>query len=426
MTTRRHFLLASAAGAVALASRARAADAVTLGLIGAGGMGVNHLKYLAKRSDARVAFICDPDADRFAVAAKTLESGGKPTPKMVRDIREVLDDRAVDGVIVVTPDHWHAPATILALAAGKHVYVEKPCCHNLREGRLMVEAARKANRVVQVGTQSRSSPVVRKAIDRLREGAIGEVLTAKAWNSQLRKNLGHAKPADPPKSLDYDLWLGPAPFRPYQANMLPSVWRFFRDFGTGDIGNDGAHELDIARWGLGVAGLPAKVVGLGGKLFFDDDQEFPDSYTVAYEYGTGPKPKQLVYEQRIWSPYVQEGHENGVAFYGTTGYMVLGKGNGWQTFGPKNKPLEKVDGRVDLALHHDNFIECVRGGKKPSAEIEDGHLSAALAHLGNIACRVGRTLYVDSANERILNDPEADAQLKRTYRKDHWAAPKGA
>jgi predicted dehydrogenase len=224
------------------------------------------------------------------------------------------------------------------------------------------------------------------------------------------------------------LWLGPAPARPYQSNLLPGVWRFWYDFGAGDIGNDGIHELDVARWGLGVAGLPSVVTAAGSKFFFDDDQQFPDTQTCVYEWpgdGRVGTKRQLVYEQRDWSPYVQEGHENGVAFYGTTGYMIVGKGS-FEVFGRKNVPGEKMTGgRPDLAAHHQNFLDCIRTGRRPTADVEDGHLSAALAHLGNIACRVGRVLRLDPAGERIVGDDAANGMLRRTYRDGHWAVPKG-
>jgi predicted dehydrogenase len=430
-TDRRTFLghaAATAAAALAPAARADTPDPIAVGLIGCGGMGNNHLRLLAARRDVRVAFLCDPDANRLAASARLVESAGGGTPKTVKDLRAILDDKAVQAVWIATPDHWHAPATVLACDAGKHAYVEKPCSHNIREGRLMLDAARRADRVVQVGTQARSSAHALKAIQRLREGVIGTVLVAKAWNSQLRKNIGHRKPESPPAHLDFDLWLGPAPQRPYQANLLPGVWRFWHDFGAGDIGNDGVHELDVARWGLGVAGHPSTVTAAGSKFFFDDDQQFPDTQSCVYEWpgdGRVGHRRQLVYEQRDWSPYVQEGHENGVAFYGTQGYMIVGKGS-FQVFGPKNKPGEAfTGGKPDLAAHHQNFLDCVRAGRRPNADVEEGHLSAALAHLGNIACRVGRVLRFDPQAEQVVGDAEANRLVRRTYRDGHWAVPRG-
>lgn len=433
LASRRTFLCESSLAAAAVAATTYAQetksanDQLTVAIIGPGGMGSSHLVPLAARNDVRIKYVCDPDAQRLATAVKKATYRGMAEPTGVKDMRHIFDDKEVDAVWIATPDHWHAPAGILACEAGKHVYVEKPCCHNLKEGRLLLAAARRNKRVVQTGHQARSSAQVMRAMQLLKEGVIGEVLSAKAWNSQLRGNIGHARPQDPPAHLDWDLWLGPAPERPYQANLHPSRWRFFYDFGVGDIGNDGVHELDIAHWGLGVSGWPTTVCGIGGKYFFDDDQQFPDHQTCIYEWpgagGVGQK-KQLIFEQRDWSPYVQEGHENGNAFYGTKGMLILGKGSGFQVFGPRNMPGEKGEGGVDLAAHHQDFLDCIRTGRLPHGDIEQGYLSAGLAHLGNIACRTNRTLHTDPATETIKNDAEAAKLIGRTYRAGHWAAPK--
>jgi predicted dehydrogenase len=332
-------------------------------------------------------------------------------------------------VTVATPDHWHGPATILACNAGKHVYVEKPCAHNVREGRLMIEAARRNKCVVQVGTQSRSASGIQEAMQMLREGAIGEVLVSKAWNSQKRDNIGHAQPSNPPEELDYDQWIGPAPMVPYQSNRCHYHWHWWHAFGTGDIGNDGVHEMDIARWGLGVEEHPTHISALGGKLFFDDDQQFPDTQYVVFEYpgnGSVGQKRQLVFEQRIWSPYTQEGHENGNAFYGTKGVLVLGKRNGWKLYGERNKLIKEGESGASGSAHHQNFLACIASGEKPNADIEIGHLSASLCHLGNIAVRVGRALTFDGQHEAIVGDDDAAALVRREYRDGHWAAPEGA
>ncbi len=432
-TNRRRFLKqgsAMVAGATVFGFSGRAQQPagangkIVLGIIGPGGMGMNLLKSFAAQSEVEIAYVCDVDSDRMNKAAQTVEDLTKRRPKTVKDFRRILEDKSVDAVIIATPDHWHAPATILACDAGKHVYVEKPCSHNIREGRLMLEAARNHKRVVQVGTQSRSTEHITKAVELLRGGAIGEVLVAKAWNSQLRGSIGHAKPASPPAHLDFDLWVGPAPMVPYQSNLLHANWRWWHAFGAGDMGNDGVHDIDIARWGLGVETHPSKVAAMGGKYFFDDDQQFPDTQYVAFEYA-GARKRQLIFEQRIWSPYVQEGHENGNAFYGTKGMLVLGKGGGWQLFGPRNELREKMAGKVDGPSHHRNFLECIKTGARPHADIEIGHLSATLVHLGNIATRVGRTLHFDPATEKIVGDDEAAKLVRRSYREDHWAVPKG-
>ena len=224
-TTRRTALKQAALGTAAWAltaadSTAAASDRIRVGLIGAGGMGSSHLSALASRKDVLLTHVCDPDKNRLAAGAKIVQGASGRAPEAVTDLRRVLDDKGVDAVVIATPDHWHAPASILALDAGKHVYVEKPCCHNIREGRLMADAVRRSGKLLQVGTQSRSTACVRDAIDRVRDGQIGEVLVAKAWNSQLRANIGHAKPSEPPAGLDYDQWVGPAEMVPYQANMI--------------------------------------------------------------------------------------------------------------------------------------------------------------------------------------------------------------
>ncbi len=432
--SRRKFVLDSLAGPAALAAAAAfgqiaqaASDKLTVAVIGPGGMGTAHLTLLSARKDVQIAYVCDVDTNRAGEAFKLANKSGH-SPKVVKDLRNVLDDKSVDAVWIATPDHWHAPAGILACEAGKHVYVEKPCSHNIREGRLLLEAARRNKRVVQTGHQSRSTPHVRRAMELLHSGAIGDVLVAKAWNSQLRGNLGHAKTQTPPSHLDWDLWLGPTPERAYQPNLHPGSWRFFHAFGAGDIGNDGVHDIDIARWGLGVATQPSTVTALGSKFFFNDDQEFPDTQYCIYEWpgdGKVGNKRQLVFEQRDWSPYVQEGYENGNAFYGTKGMLILGKAGGFQVFGPRNVPGGKGTGSPDLPAHHQNFLESIRSGERPHGDIEEGHYSASLAHLGNIACRSERLLRLDPTKETILNDPESAALLTREYRPNHWAVPVG-
>src|SRR5262249_31739891 len=367
-TGRRTFLKEAGLGAAAFtvtAGLTRAADnqRVVLGVIGPGGMGMNHVRALGKRKEVEIAYVCVPGQTRLQAAAKQVETDSGKAPKAVKDMREVLDDRRVDAVVIATPDHWHAPASILSLDAGKHVYVEKPCCHNIREGRLMVDAAKRSGKQLQVGTQSRSTAVVREAMQRLRDGEIGDILVAKAWNSQLRRTIGKTKPSQPPDNLDFDLWCGPAPLVPYRANLLPGIWRWWHDFGCGDIGNDGVHDIDVACWGLGVTTHPTRITCLGGKYFFDDDQQWPDTQYAVFEYpaadtskrlpggkleypaaGKPDAMKQLIFEQRIWSPYVQEGYENGAAFYGTKGMLIIGHSVGWKLYGPRNKLIAEMTG----------------------------------------------------------------------------------
>jgi predicted dehydrogenase len=421
--TRRAFLQTSAV-ALAAAARTTAADGkLPVALVGCGGMGTNHLKLLAARKDVQVKYVCDADATRLAAAAKIVGDG----VASVTDMRTILDDKAVVGVWHATPDHWHTPGGILTADAGKHVYVEKPCSHNVREGRLLVEAGARNKVVIQVGTQARSSPTVQEAMKRLHDGAIGDVLVAKAWNSQLRRNLGKVKPTPPPEGLDYAMWQGPVPESPFFSNRVPSMWRFFFDYGAGDMGNDGVHNVDVASWGLKLDALPNRVAALGSKLFFDDDQQWPDTQYAVMEFDSpGGKTRQFVYEQRIWSPYVQEEYENGNAFYGTKGLLVMGHTVGWKLYGPRNKLVEQMTGRVDLVAHHTNFLNAIRSGERPNAPAIAGHVAAGMCHLANIATRTRKAVAFDPRAEQVVGDADANAMLKRRYRDGHWAVPKGA
>jgi predicted dehydrogenase len=410
-----------------------AADAnekLTVGVIGTGGMGMAHVQALAERKDVNVAYVCDVDKDRLATAAPSVASIAGNTPTDVSDLRRALDDPNVDAVYIATPDHWHAPAAILALDAGKHVYVEKPCSHNVREGRLMADAAKRSGKVLQVGMQSRSAPFLKEAIQRLHEGAIGEVFVAKAWNSQRRSSIGKTQPSEAPPNLDFDGWVGPAPMVPYRSNMLPGVWRWWYDFGCGDIGNDGVHDIDVALWGLGVKTHPSRVTCFGGKSFFDDDQQFPDTQYAICEYPRDGAPKgrttQLIFEQRTWSPYVQEGYEAGAAFYGTRGMLLVGHVQGWRLYAEQNKLVAEAAGEPNLTDHYDNFFACIRGdANHPAADALAGHRAATICHLANISARVGRTLNFDPQNETIADDEAANDLLHRRYREGHWAVPKG-
>lgn len=435
-TERRTFLKATGAGTLVLGlagtttSAADKDDKLIVGVIGTGGMGSNHTRELAGRRDVELAYVCDVDQNRLKTAASLVESRAGKVPKAETDMRRVLDDKRVDAVYIATPDHWHTPAAILALDAGKHVYVEKPCCHNIREGRLMADAVRRSGKVLQVGTQSRSAPFLQDAMKRLHAGEIGEVLVAKAWNSQRRGSIGKTKPSSPPAHLDYDMWLGPAPVVPYRSNLLPGIWRWWYDFGCGDIGNDGVHDIDVALWGLGIETHPTRATCLGGKYFFDDDQQFPDTQYAVLEYPAEGKPagrkKQLIFEQRIWSPYVQENYEAGAAFYGTEGMLLVGHVKGWRLYGPRNKLIAEATGRPNLADHYQDFFACIRGEKsQPAADVLAGHRAATVVHLANIAARTGRVLTFDPASEQIVDDQQANDLVRREYRKDHWAVPKG-
>lgn len=413
---------ASAVSALAVRSASAATQRVRIGLIGSGGRGTGVIREFAQLKGIQVAYVCDPDEGRAANAVRALSN----QPTAVSDPRIVCDDKSVDAVIVATPDHWHAPAAILAVEAGKHVYVEKPCSHNVREGRLLVEAARRQKRKVQHGTQSRSHDIIMQAVNMLREGVIGDVLTAKAWNVQRRGEIGKAKPSDPPSGFDYDMWIGPAPMVPFQSNRHHYTWHWWYNFGTGDMGNDGVHELDIARWGLGVETHPSRVAAVGGKFAFDDDQEFPDTQYVCFDYdGDVGQRRQLVFEMRLWSRYGLEGVDNGNAFYGTDGWMLVSKRGILKVFDERNRPKPIATERPSPTNHFQNFIDAVRGDDELRAEIEVGHLSATLCHLGNIAARLDRGFEFDPKREQVVGDDEANKLISRQYRDGHWAVPKG-
>jgi len=402
-----------------------AADRLRIALVGCGGRGVGVAGEFRALPGCKVVAVCDPDAGRLDAARSRLEVG-----RGEADLRRILDDDRIDAVIVATPDHWHAPAAILALAAGKHVYVEKPCSHNVREGRLLVEAAARSGRVVQHGTQSRSNPFIAGGVQLLREGIIGDVLVAKAWNVQRRDNIGHTQPSAPPAGFDYDLWVGPAEMTSFRTNCHHYTWHWWHNFGTGDAGNDGVHELDLARWGLGVETHPTRITGSGTKLYFDDDQEFPDTQTVVFDYpgdGVGTA-RQLLWEMRIWSTTYPSNVDNAVEFYGTKGKMLLSKRGKLEVRDERNKVIENPQPVTPPPLaatnHAQDFVDAIRQSRPPQADIAAGHLSASLAHLANLATRVGRSLTFDPATESIAGDAEAQALLGRKYRDGgHWAVP---
>ena len=399
-------------------------ERVNVGLIGCGGRGITVASVIGSQNDAVVRYVCDPDGRRVS---KARDATG--ADHAVSDLRRVLDDQAVDAVVIATCDHWHAPAAILACEAGKHVYVEKPCSHSVREGRLMINAARRNRRVMQHGTQSRSRDTCRSVIQLLREGIIGDVLVAKHINSQKRAGIGHHQPSQPPSHIDYDLWVGPAEWRPYQSNFVHYHWHWFYNFGTGDIGNDGVHGIDVARWGLGMDSHPSFITGYGSKLYFDDDQEFPDTYQMAFEYsadGAVDNKRLLLYEQRIWSPYREDESGTSTIFYGTDG-MLKSAGSGWELFGPGNQPRiigDLPEDREDA--HQRNFLDAIRNGTSLNAGIEAGHFSSTLCHLGNIAARTGRSIRFDPGSEQIVGDEQANLLTRRRYRDKHWARPAGA
>ncbi|MBX3439227.1 MAG: Gfo/Idh/MocA family oxidoreductase [Planctomycetaceae bacterium] len=429
---RRSFLKGSAVlagstfvGTTASARAAGANERFRVAVIGTGGQGKGHVRNWLGHSDVDLAYVCDVDDARRAEAAALA-----PAAKPLSDLRRVLDDPSIDVVSIATPDHWHTPAALLALDAGKHVYVEKPCSHNVREGRMLIDAQQRTGRLVQHGTQTRSSAGHQEAFAMLREGAIGDVLVARAWNIQFRPAIGKEQPSDPPAGFDYDTWVGPAPMVPFQKNRHHYSWHWWYDFGTGDAGNDGVHELDLARWGLGVDTQPARVAALGGKYAHDDDQQFPDTITAVFEYPAADASRlgtrQLIFEMRLWSTNYPENVDNGVEFIGTGGRMFISKRGKFQLFAGRNQKVDKVlAGSLggSVSDHQRNLLEAIRGQAELRADAHTAHLSASLAHLANTAARLNRSFEFDAQSEQCPQDAEANALLARKYRTGHWGVP---
>ena len=416
---RRHFFQSMAAAATTGIGKS-AAERVNIAIIGLHSRGRALAGVFARIPDANIQYLVDVDERAVGPVLEDLQKANAAKPKVVSDMRRVFDDKSIDAVAIATPDHWHAPAAIMACDAGKDVYVEKPCSHNIREGRLLVEAARRNKRIVQHGTQARSRQAAIEAMDFIHSGKIGTVHMAKAWDVQKRQDIGHKADSPVPAGVDFDTWIGPAVFMPFNENRYHYTWHWNWNFGTGDMGNDGAHQIDMARWALGVD-YPTEIAGMARKLYFQDDQQTPDSMNITFDYGD----KALIWEMRIWNPYGMDEMENGVAVYGTEGMVHIGRYNrkwGFKVFDKAGK-LVQHDDTTDPELHQKNFIESVRSRKLPNADIGIGHLTAVHCHLANIVSRTGRNLRFDPGTETVIDDPEANLYVKRTYR-THWGTPK--
>jgi len=390
-------------------------------------MGVNSrgdavARIFAAAANAEVGHVCDVDARATAkTSAGVAAVQGRP-PKTATDIRRVLDDPAVDAVYIAAPDHWHAPAAILSLAAGKHVYVEKPCGHNAREGELLVAAQQKHRRVVQVGTQQRSARESIEVVRAIRGGLIGRPYYAHAWYANARASIGRGKAAPVPAWLDYDLWQGPAPRTPFKDNVVHYNWHWFHHWGTGEICNNGTHELDFARWALGVD-YPTQVTSTGGRYHFKDDWEFPDTQEANF---TFPGDRSIVWQGRSCNGFPVEGRGRGVTVHGTEGTVLVDR-DGYTLYdlqgrkvraslrGGAENPLDTVGSDKLTEYHVANFVDAVRTGAPPAAPAVEGHKSTLLGHLGNIAQRVGRTLRTDPATGRIQGDEQAAGHWGREY-----------
>jgi|SRR5579872_2912729 len=420
---RRDFLnTASTLAAAGLAARVHAAgdDAkrdrapVRLAIMGVNSRGKQLLPGFLSFPEVEIAYICDPDSQTIPSAVKLVQDAGRPTPKVESDFRVALDDKSLTALVCSAPDHWHALATILACQAGKDVYVEKPCCHNPIEGQKMVAAARRYERVVQVGSQRRSGADMAALVDEVQSGRLGKVNFVRCWITSTRPNIGRVRPSAPPPELDFNLWCGPAPDTAYRTNLVHYHWHWRWDYGTGECGNNGIHALDVARWAMGVE-FPDLVTCGGGKYFFDDDQETPDTQLATFEI-----PGACIgWEHRTWSPRGIDGESFGVEFYGSEATLVT-NGRGWTVYEGtgKNEKIASSHKSADQdRAHLQNFLDCIVSREKPNADVEIGHRSAQFCHLANIAWRTRGVLRFDKQQETIVGNEEAARLMGRSYRK---------
>ncbi len=387
-------------------------DTVRMAVCGVNSRGREHIAGWSHLKDVRITAICDVDLRAADRGAKIVERNSKSSPKIVQDIRRLLEDKTIDAISIATPNHWHALATIWACQAGKDVYVEKPVSHNVSEGRRMVEAARHHERIVQTGTQCRSHKGIQDAIAFLRSGKLGNIYMAKGLCYKPRGSIGHTADSAVPAGVDYNIWLGPAPERPFNPNRFHYNWHWHWDYGNGDLGNQGIHQMDLARWGLGKNEFPKAVVASGGRFGYSDDGQTPNTLHVGFEFDDC----ELQFEVRGLLTNDEAKVKIGDIFYGTEGVLAITSYTDWQSFlGPK---LEKGPGGSGGGDHFANFIKAVkaRDSKILAADIEEGHLSSAYCHLGNIAYRLGRKLRIHPSTESFEGDSEADAMLTREYR----------
>ena len=418
--SRRKFIQTAAVGTAVLGlptiipSRAFGAnDRMRVAVIGINGRGKDHIAGFSKLENVEVVTLCDVDDVVLQKTAGEFETKYNRKVKTEGDLRRVYDDKDIDAVSIATPNHWHALAAIWACQAGKDVYVEKPACHNLYEGRKLVEAATKYGRIVQHGVQLRSSVAIQEAIQHLRDGLIGKVYMARGTVYKWRADIGNLGNSPVPQGLNWDLWQGPAPARPFSKNYVHYNWHWFWDYGNGDIGNQGIHETDLCMWGLDV-GLPEVITSAGGKFLWNDCKETPEVLTSTYHY---PKQGKIIeFEVRPWMTNKEDGVEVGNIFYGDKGYMVINGYSDYKTYLGRNR--EPGPARNAGGDHYKNFTDAARAKDKKmlNGPVETAYLAASLAHLGNIAYRLGRTLNFDPQKEIFVGDKEANAMLTRKYR----------
>ncbi|MCC9657705.1 Gfo/Idh/MocA family protein [Rhodopirellula halodulae] len=416
---RRLFLKAGAAMGMAAITRPVMADAsastspnetIRVGVMGVNNRGAALAKGFVSNPDTDVVAICDVDSRALDRVVKQVSDTQANSPKRFVDVRKMLDEAELDAIVVAAPNHWHAPATILGCAAGKHVYVEKPCSQTAEEGELAVQAARKHNRVVQMGSQRRSWPAIQQAIELVHSGGIGKVSYSRTWYNNRRPSIGHGQSTSVPSWLNWDLWQGPAPRKEYVDNVVHYNWHWRWHWGNGELGNNGIHMLDLARWGLQVT-TPNRVRAGGGKYRHEDDQQTPDTMMVTYDF---PENKTATWEGLSWSPLGPHDAAVGVSFHGTEGSIVL-RGNGFTRFDERNKEVETVNGEAGDATHLADFVDAIQNGRHPNADILEAHRSTLLCHLGNIAYRTGNALEIDSTTGKPVGNDEALSMWGREY-----------
>jgi predicted dehydrogenase len=391
-----------------------------------------HISAFTSMPNVKLVAMCDVDQSVVRARLKDIESSGKEKPVCYTDARKLLEDKSIDAIFIATPHHQHTLQTIWACQAGKDVFVEKPCSHTMFEGRQIVAAARKYDRIVQVGTQSRSSNALQEAVTKMGEGLIGDVYMARGLCFKRRDTIGHAPEEPAPAEVDYDLWLGPAPRRPFTRNRFHYNWHWMWDYGDGDLGNQGTHEMDIARWGLGVR-YPTKISAIGGHFMFDDDQETPNTVCCTYEFDDGGKKRILVFEVRHWISNHEVGIRDpldvpspttdlntiGNVFYGSKGYLAVEGYTSYKSYlGQNQEPGPAATSpRPDVA-HYSNFINTVRSQKRTdlNADIEEGAISASLIQLAHISYRLGRSLHFDEKAFTCTGDVEATRMFTYDYR----------
>jgi len=404
-------LAAAHVSAVSAAGLNRRQDKVVIGIMGLS-RGMALARTFLATPGVEIKYLCETDSNRLAAAVKALETLVDNPVVATGNFRDILDDPDVDVLVCAAPNHWHAPAAILACQAGKHCYVEKPCSHNPWEGEMVVAAARKFKKCVQMGSQRRSADKIIEAIGMIHEGRIGNVFYSRSWYANLRGPIGESTPAPVPPHIDYELWQGPAPRQPFTSNRLPYNWHWVWHYGNGELGNNGIHSLDLSRWGLD-DDYPTRVVSSGGRYFFDDAQETADTHVVSFEF---EGKKQMVWEGLSCNRMGPDGTGFGVSFHGDNGSIKLDSW-GYSVFDQKGKELEKVEGVRADAAHIANFIDAIRADDPTmlNAEIEIGHKSTLLCHLGNIAHRTGASLKCDPSNGHIIGNPAAEKLWKREY-----------